>query len=31
MDFEDPLLTGLAIAVDFLVVFLLNELISAVV
>jgi len=31
MDFEDPLLTGLGISVDFLVVFLLNELVSVVV
>ena len=31
MDFEDPLLTSLGISVDFLVVFLLDELVSVVV
>jgi hypothetical protein len=31
MDFEDPLLTGLGIPVDFLVVALLDELVSVVV
>jgi hypothetical protein len=31
MEFEDPLLTGLGISVDFLVVSLLDELVSVVV
>lgn len=31
MDFEDPLLTGLGISVDFLVALLLDELVSVVV